>query len=118
VKSAILATAAIISGFVVVAPAHADTGWAAIAFSRTTHHGAWEGSPGATQESAEQAALARCGQPDCFILASDPNCVSYAFDHGGNVHGVTGATEQAVIAQLWGIYGAWDQIVKCYWNMR
>jgi hypothetical protein len=118
VKSAILATAAVIVGFIPVAPAHADTGWVAIAFSRTTGHAAWKGGPGATQESAEQAALSQCGAPDCFVLASDPNCVSYAFDGTGHIHGVTGATEQDVMAQLWGQYRAWDQIVRCYWNIK
>jgi len=117
-KSGILATAAIVIGVVVAAPAHADGGWVAIAFSRTTGHAAWKGGPGATQESAEQAALAQCGAQDCFVLASDPNCVSYAFDTGDGIHGVTGATEKDVMDQLWGQYRAWDQIVRCYWNIK
>ena len=44
--------------------------------------------------------------------------MSYAFDTGDGIHGVTGATEEDVLAQLWGRYRAWDQIVRCYWNIN
>lgn len=121
-KSARLAVAAVVSGFVgmtpVAAPANADTGWAALAYSHSaTNHLAWKGGPGATQDSAEQAALAACGAPDCRIIASGI-CVSYSFDSSDRIHGLSGATAQQVRLDAFVRYGATDEPIKCYWDLN
>jgi Domain of unknown function (DUF4189) len=117
-KSALLAVAVVAFGFGLAAPAHADSGWAALAYSHSaTRHLAWKGGPGATQDSAEQAALAACGAPDCRIIPSG-SCVSYSFDGAGHIHGLSGETEQQVMLDAFLRYGATDEPVKCYWDMK
>jgi hypothetical protein len=112
-RSAVVTVAAVLIGFALAGPAHADGGWAAVAWSHKSGHGAYKGGPGATQASAEQAALAQCGQSDCWIVASDPNCVAVAFDAAGHAQGVTGATEQDVRGQAFAGFGATDEYVYC-----
>jgi hypothetical protein len=108
-KSALLAVAVVTFGCGLAASAHADTGWAALAYSHSaTSHLAWKGGSGATQDSAEQAALAACGAPDCRIIASG-TCVSYSLDDAGHIHGLSGATEQRVRLDAFLRYGSTDE---------
>jgi hypothetical protein len=116
-RLALSAVAAVVLAIASAAQADADTGWAALAYSRSaTSHLAWKGGPGATQDSAEQAAVSACAAPDCRIIASG-TCVSYSFDSGGHIHGLSGDTERQVRLDALIRYGATDEPVKCYWDM-
>ncbi len=83
-----------------VAPAHADGTWAAIAYS-PSHKNAYMTSWGPlTRAQAEQDALQDCninGISDCQIAASSADCVALVYDSKG-AHGGVGATDQAAAA--------------------
>jgi hypothetical protein len=117
-----LAAATVVSGFLTAAPAHADSGWIAVAKSPWRESLDWAGGAGRSPYDAEMQALQNCAllqnASDCMVLASGPNCVAVAWDVAeplNNAYGAVGDTPAAAISAAVATAGPFanDPSVRC-----
>jgi hypothetical protein len=112
------------AGLLCVAPAHADSGWPAIANSPSREESDYSWGPSATQSATEAQVLQKClvaeNATDCRVLASGPSCVAIAWDGDeplNHAHGGVGATAEEAIAAAAAAAGPYanDPSVRCSW---
>jgi hypothetical protein len=115
-----LAAATVVSGLLTAAPAHADSGWVAVAKSPWRESLDWAG--GADPYGAQMQALQNCAilqnASDCMVLASGPNCVAVAWDVAeplNNAYAAVGDTPAAAISAAVAAAGPFanDPSVRC-----
>jgi hypothetical protein len=119
-----MAAATLSAGRCAPAPAHADSGWAAVANSPAREESDYSWSPSATQAAAEAQALQKClvqeNATDCRVVASGPSCAAIAWDGDeplNHAHRGVGATPEEAIAAAVAAAGphANDPAVRCSW---
>jgi hypothetical protein len=119
-----MAGATLVSGLLCAAPAHADSGWAAIANSPSREEADYSWGPSATQEAAKAQALQKClvqeNASDCPVVASGPSCAAIAWDGDeplNHAHGGVAATPEEAIAAAVAAAGPYanDSAVRCGW---